>query len=351
MDEPRILQHLHPSFHKLSKRPGPSFKSTSSASLGMLVKQWLREYLSGDYASSRTRARIHQFRYRGLTTWRVFEIMAFLPTLLQISLILFLVGLIDFLRLVHTGVAAVISVTVGIWLFVYVSTTFLPTLVPDCPYKSPQARLVYNLVRVLKGEQPWRIRSLSPHLSWRRFDTHAVSNQVLEVESLATADATFVDDDALQTIIGPCFKDLDGLSTIECLNKTCSDRLQVSRLESIKSSVNRLSERAIHTISHIIMDTLDSAMKPTSSSQPIADDATWIQEAFEFVRAAMDATPEESVLPSMMGMGKRFSKLLLRCLEGTDRTLISEALHALSSHPAVCSELDDFLTLPSCEYF
>ncbi|KAI0795105.1 hypothetical protein C8Q75DRAFT_527725 [Abortiporus biennis] len=56
--------------------------SLVSASLGMLVKQWLREYVAGDQAPSRKRSRVRQFRHEGLSTWRVFEIMALLLTLL-----------------------------------------------------------------------------------------------------------------------------------------------------------------------------------------------------------------------------------------------------------------------------
>ncbi|KAI0791005.1 hypothetical protein C8Q75DRAFT_697723, partial [Abortiporus biennis] len=123
--------------------------SLVTASLGMLVKQWLREYLSGDHSSPRIHARVRQFRYHGLSKWRVFEIMAILPTLLQIALILFLVGLIEFLNSIHREVAMVIAAVVGLWFTVYAVTTILPTLYPQCPYKSPQARVLYNIIRVL----------------------------------------------------------------------------------------------------------------------------------------------------------------------------------------------------------
>ncbi|KAL4244648.1 hypothetical protein ABKN59_010096 [Abortiporus biennis] len=311
------------------------FLSLISASLGMLVKQWLREYLAGDHASSRNQARVRQFRYRGVTKWRVFEIMAFLPSLLQISLILFLIGLIDFLRLVHMEVAAVISVLVGIWFFVYAATTFLPTIFPDCPYKSPQARLIYNIVRILKGEKPWRIRSLSPHLSWSRFERDVPLNQTLDIEALATADATFADDDSLRSLIGPCFKDLDGPAAVECLNKICRHRLQVSRLDSIGASVHKLSEKSLNTISSIVIVTLETAVKKAESIQHSASEVTWIEEAFNFLKEGITANREASILSSAGDIGKRFSKMLVHCLGVTNRPFVSEALDFLSSQPEV----------------
>ncbi|KAI0688465.1 hypothetical protein BC835DRAFT_1284579, partial [Cytidiella melzeri] len=67
--------------------------SLVSASFGILVKQWLREYLAGEYTSPQARLRIRHFRNPGLDHWKVFEIAAILPLLLQLSLGLFLIGL------------------------------------------------------------------------------------------------------------------------------------------------------------------------------------------------------------------------------------------------------------------
>ncbi|KAI0826297.1 hypothetical protein BC629DRAFT_1578683 [Irpex lacteus] len=67
--------------------------SLVSASFSILVKQWLQEYLAGEYTSPQARVRIRHFRYPGLDDWKVFEIAAALPLVLQLSLALFFVGL------------------------------------------------------------------------------------------------------------------------------------------------------------------------------------------------------------------------------------------------------------------
>ncbi|KAI0338038.1 hypothetical protein BDW22DRAFT_1302947, partial [Trametopsis cervina] len=53
--------------------------SLISASFGILVKQWLREYLAGEYVSSQARLRVRHFRAPGLERWHVFGIASFLP--------------------------------------------------------------------------------------------------------------------------------------------------------------------------------------------------------------------------------------------------------------------------------
>lgn len=55
--------------------------SLSTASYGMLVKQWLREYLALDYLSPLEKLRARELRSLSLAQWRVFEMAAVLPLL------------------------------------------------------------------------------------------------------------------------------------------------------------------------------------------------------------------------------------------------------------------------------
>lgn len=107
------------------------------ASLGITVKQWLREYLAGDYTSPQVRLRIRDFRYPGLVRWKVFEIAAVLPMLVQLSLILFLVGLCYFTADVHQAIGQTSLTLVLAWAFFFVSCMFLPMTDPACPFKTP----------------------------------------------------------------------------------------------------------------------------------------------------------------------------------------------------------------------
>ncbi|KAI0085040.1 hypothetical protein BDY19DRAFT_897285, partial [Irpex rosettiformis] len=110
--------------------------SLSTASFGIVVKQWLREYLAGDYTSPQARLRIRHFRYPGLERWKVFEIAAVLPLFLQISLALFLVGLCYFTAEVHNSIGRTTLPLVSAWGFFLVAVTFVPIIAPVCPYKT-----------------------------------------------------------------------------------------------------------------------------------------------------------------------------------------------------------------------
>ncbi|KAJ3473548.1 hypothetical protein NLI96_g12946 [Meripilus lineatus] len=111
--------------------------SLVTASLGMLVKQWLREYLAKSNISPEQCCQVRLYRIVGLRKYKVTEIASLLPILLQIALILFFIGLILFVQSVHTSITIIVSVFVGIWLLFIVGTTLLPIISPSCPYKTP----------------------------------------------------------------------------------------------------------------------------------------------------------------------------------------------------------------------
>ncbi|KIY66498.1 hypothetical protein CYLTODRAFT_339444, partial [Cylindrobasidium torrendii FP15055 ss-10] len=71
--------------------------SLSTALCAVLSKQWLRQYTSFISGSARDRALIRQFRYDGMEKWAVRTIIGLLPTILHLSLGLFLIGLVVFL--------------------------------------------------------------------------------------------------------------------------------------------------------------------------------------------------------------------------------------------------------------
>ena len=86
--------------------------------------------------SAREQALIRQFRFDGLTTWRVQGIVGILPILLHLSLILFLVGLVVFLHplnIVMAWVSGGITLTA---ITLYAGATLLPLLSIQCPYRT-----------------------------------------------------------------------------------------------------------------------------------------------------------------------------------------------------------------------
>lgn len=88
----------------------------SSATLTMLAKQWISQYLSemtsrnnGSTQRLQNQARLRQYRYEGLKRWHVAEIIASLPLILHLALLLFALGLILHLWSIDRITAGIIT--------------------------------------------------------------------------------------------------------------------------------------------------------------------------------------------------------------------------------------------------
>lgn len=110
--------------------------SLITASFGILVKQWLREYMAVENPSPQARLRLRHVRYPELKRWKVFEIAAALPLLLQVALGLFFVGLCYLTASVHPSIAhTTLPLVIG-WAICFIAVTLMPMLFPRCPFKT-----------------------------------------------------------------------------------------------------------------------------------------------------------------------------------------------------------------------
>ena len=125
--------------------------SLGSASIALIVKQWLHELSSGLSGTSRESARLRQYRLNGLLKWHVGTMVLVPSILLQIALIMFLAGLVILLWTLNTAVAALASALMGS-LVVYLSiVTVLPVFRWDCFYRHPLALLAYVAARAVRN--------------------------------------------------------------------------------------------------------------------------------------------------------------------------------------------------------
>ncbi|KAJ3562182.1 hypothetical protein NP233_g9739 [Leucocoprinus birnbaumii] len=131
----------------------------STAIAGILCLQWIREYSRnpvGVPGSRREHLGVRFMRHEGMEHYHVFTCLTVLPLLLIISLLLFFIGLVEMLFEVNDTVAVVALVMAGITFTFVLITTLLPSVQPwtkysQCPYKSPQAWLFYQLTKVLRA--------------------------------------------------------------------------------------------------------------------------------------------------------------------------------------------------------
>lgn len=237
--------------------------SLIAASFGILVKQWLREYMVVQNPSPRARLRLRYVRFPALSTWKVFEIAAALPLLLQLSLSLFFVGLCYFTASVHPSIGyTTLPLVIG-WALCFVITAALPLLSPRCPYRTTLLQTgISRLHRALCRLHDRTSRYLSenatqlsfhraidfelpPHLFWKGLHiilsrlTKAISASDEEkavqcadedLNILAAADAVQSNDELLSTTI------VEAVNQIE--KASYSDEQLLSFLQGIL--VNRL---------------------------------------------------------------------------------------------------------------
>ncbi|KAL0063374.1 hypothetical protein AAF712_009769 [Marasmius tenuissimus] len=156
------------------------------ALFALLCKQWLREHRRHTHTRTPSDAlALRRLRTQSLEKWHVPTILASLPILLEIALFLFLAGLLELLRTRHAVLFKIATSIVVFTALFYLGTTITPTVdiirqarqvtwelrhkrkdpgswhspvdfimtLPPmeymCPYKSPQAWAVFQVLRSL----------------------------------------------------------------------------------------------------------------------------------------------------------------------------------------------------------
>ncbi|PCH42418.1 hypothetical protein WOLCODRAFT_51656, partial [Wolfiporia cocos MD-104 SS10] len=113
--------------------------SLGAASIGISARQWLNYHVGHTSNTPIQSVRIWHLRHTAFIKWRIPQIIAILPVLLQIALVLFLVGLVIRLWPLNQVVAHVMAALLAILSAFLIVTAILPTFNTSCPYKSPQA--------------------------------------------------------------------------------------------------------------------------------------------------------------------------------------------------------------------
>jgi hypothetical protein len=113
-----------------------------AAFIAMLIKSWVREFDRGLRAMSlpEQRAKTREFRYLGMERWKLPQMVGILPLLIQISILLFSIGLVLLLFHISYPSFGVTTAVFGIGILYYVTTTSISVFVTDSPFHSPLSR-------------------------------------------------------------------------------------------------------------------------------------------------------------------------------------------------------------------
>ena len=119
--------------------------SILAALFAIAVQQWLRHLQIPKHIPLREAIRLRQLRHRGIVRYQVPIIISILPALVQISVVLFLIGLLQYVRNVDQQVALPFTVVSSTALVLFVIVSLIPLVDPSCPYKSPIVHIVWQI--------------------------------------------------------------------------------------------------------------------------------------------------------------------------------------------------------------
>src|SRR5258706_197369 len=114
------------------------------AFLGMLVKGWLQEFDRGwrKYTVAHLRAQERERQLRELERWKLHELVALLPILIQGSLLLFCIGLLVLISPLHLPSGILCSIAFVSVVGFYGFTTYVSIVNIYAPFSSPVSRLL-----------------------------------------------------------------------------------------------------------------------------------------------------------------------------------------------------------------
>ena len=147
--------------------------SLAAAFFGILVKQWLREYMKwhAPMGDPKENVLVRHIRFEAWRDWNVETSISLIPGMLELAVVLFFIGLVILMWTVDAIVAIVISVAVFIFLVIASSVTILPVFFKRCPYKSPTSRGFVVLYELCKEVTFYVYHSLRRTNSLRNVDT------------------------------------------------------------------------------------------------------------------------------------------------------------------------------------
>lgn len=121
--------------------------SLAIALVSVLVRQWLHAYVTPTSGTPKDQSHIRHFRYMGIEQWQVPLIAGLLPIMLHLSLFLFFIGLVVFLRDLDRTIAAVVTGIFLVVFFVYTVANLWPVFNIQCPYKTPLSDSIMSTSR------------------------------------------------------------------------------------------------------------------------------------------------------------------------------------------------------------
>ena len=111
----------------------------AAAITSILVKDWAKSYLRGSpqFTTPRDKALSRQLRFEKAQQWFLPQIVLFTPIIVQLSIVLFLVAVLDLLFNIEVILAYVLLSIESSFMILFVSTSIIALCIPFGPYCGP----------------------------------------------------------------------------------------------------------------------------------------------------------------------------------------------------------------------
>jgi hypothetical protein len=146
------------------------------ALLATLQQYWARRYLriTQTQCAIHKRARLRAFFAEGVEHFQLPFVVETIPTLIHISMFLFLTGLVISLFSIHHTIARIILVATVVCGLIYTVMTVMPVLYRNSPYQTPLSAVTWavpqKMARIVLSAA-WYIVSLQKHTGFIRADS------------------------------------------------------------------------------------------------------------------------------------------------------------------------------------
>ncbi|KAG8898647.1 hypothetical protein FRC00_002544 [Tulasnella sp. 408] len=165
------------------------------ASVGaMLGKQWVVYYTRDPPGTLEAQGRARQRRFNGAERWRFRYIVELLPMLIQASVLIFCIGLIDYFYALNVSVAWVALALTATGFVFYITCLLAATIDPDCPFRSLPSMVTRRVfLLVLRWGRRTRRQALlfyvrhEPQLSFLHTAGHAIHDFADRIRGMSHA--------------------------------------------------------------------------------------------------------------------------------------------------------------------
>lgn len=131
--------------------------SVLAAFAAAMAKQWVLHYAYGTKGTLKEQGYTRQKRLNGAAKYRFKNAVETLPILLQLSLVLFFVGLLDYLHSLNDTVAFVVLAFAIAGVVVYTATVLMASMDPHCPFQTPVSILISYCYVQCRASMLWYV--------------------------------------------------------------------------------------------------------------------------------------------------------------------------------------------------